>query len=80
MSRDLAKRLVRLEARRGDALERMSDAELAAAITAADAKLKAAVGDGWEVVYRDYLAKQAPHLLQTWEERGEALLQLETMT
>lgn len=77
MSRDLAKRLVRLEARRGEAVERMTDEALIAAIMAAEAQLKATLGEGWEAEYRDHLAETQPQLLPAWMARRETIRELE---
>ncbi|HEV2555241.1 MAG TPA: hypothetical protein VGV17_15915 [Bosea sp. (in: a-proteobacteria)] len=77
MSRDLAKRLVRLEARRAQAVERMSDEALIAAIMTAEARLKARLGEGWEADYRDHLAETQPHLLPAWMARRDTIRKLE---
>lgn len=77
MSRDLAKRLVRLEARRGDAVERMTDAALIAVIMDGEARLKARLGDEWEAEYRDHLAETQPHLLPAWIARRDTIRELE---
>lgn len=77
MNRDLAKRLVRLEARRADAVERMSDAALIAAIKDAEGRLAAMLGEGWEAIYRAELADTQPHLLEAWDARRDTVSGLE---
>jgi hypothetical protein len=77
LNRDLAKRLVKLESRRGPAIERMSDEYLIAAIRRAEAGMQATLGDGWEAAYRQELASKAPHLLSAWDERCETMRQIE---
>ncbi|PTM40939.1 hypothetical protein [Bosea sp. 124] len=80
MNRDLAKRLVKLEARHGrDELSRLSDAALMERIEAAERQLKATCGDGWEAEYRDHLAESAPHLLAAWDARNEPTNARETI-
>jgi hypothetical protein len=80
MNRDLAKRLVRLEARRGDAVEHMTDEALIAAIMMAETRLKAMLGEGWEEEYRDHLAETQPHLLPAWMARRDTIRELEART
>jgi len=77
MSRDLSKRLERLESRRGDAVERMSDEALIAVIMAGEARLKARLGEGWEAEYRDHLAETQPHLLPAWMARRDTIREME---
>lgn len=77
MNRDLAKRLMLLEARRGEAVERMTDEALIAAIMAAEARLKAMLGERWEAEYRDHLAQTQPHLLPAWLSRRDTIRELE---
>lgn len=79
MSRDLAKRLVRLEARRGGAVDGMSDAALIEVIMGAEVRLKATLGEGWEAAYRDHLADTQPHLLAAWDARRDTIRELEAM-
>lgn len=77
MNRDLAKRIVRLEARKGDAVAMMTDAALIEVIKAAEARLKATHGDGWEATYRDHLAETQQDLLPAWDARRETIRELE---
>lgn len=80
MNRDLAKRLGKLEGRHGrDELSRLSDAALIERIEAAECRLKATFGEGWEADYRDYLAENEPHLLAAWDARNEPMNPLETV-
>lgn len=78
MNRDLAKRLVRLEARRADPVELLSDAALIAAIADAEGRLAALLGEGWEAIYRAELAETQPHLLEAWDAHRDTIRELET--
>jgi hypothetical protein len=79
MNRDLAKRLVKLETRRGPAIEHMSDEDLVGAIRRAEDRMEAALGAGWETAYRKQLASEALHLLPAWDERQDTMRQIEAM-